>query len=77
MLTQHIRDEYLLNCIADYFGCGQTYKDYVEFKCQSFKNIRDKILPEGPSGPTPLIKNKWGFFKKYPILGVKVLDFND
>lgn len=41
VLTQHIRDELLLKSLVDFFECGQTYsyKDYVEFRCQSFKNI--------------------------------------
>jgi hypothetical protein len=64
ILTQHIRDELLLKSLVDFFKCGQTYsyKDYVEFRCQSFKDIYENILP---------------FFYKYPILGVKAQDFND
>ena len=48
----------------NFFGCGQTfsYKDYIEFRCQSFKNNSENILP---------------FFYKYPILGVKTQDFED
>lgn len=64
VLTQHIRDELLLKSLVNFFGCGQTYsyKDYVEFRCQSFKDNFENILP---------------FFEKYPILGVKALDFKD
>ena len=64
VVTQHIRDELLLKSLVDFFGCGQTYsyKDYVEFRCQSFKDNYEKILP---------------FFYKYPILGVKSQDFED
>lgn len=64
VLTQHIRDELLLKSLVDFFECGQTYsyKDYVEFRCQSFKYIYGKILP---------------FFYKYPILGIKAQDFDD
>lgn len=36
--------------------------NYIEFKCQSFKDNYEKILP---------------FFNKYPILGVKAQDFED
>jgi N-acetylglucosamine-6-phosphate deacetylase len=50
--------------LIDFFGCGQTfsYKDHIEFRCQSFKNNSKIILP---------------FFYKYPILGVKGQDFED
>jgi enolase len=53
-----------LKSLIDFFGCGQTYsyKDYVEFRCQSFKDNYEKILP---------------FFNKYPIIGVKSRDFED
>ena len=65
ILTQHIRDELLLKSFIDFFDCGQTYSylNYIEFKCQSFKDNYDKILPF--------------FFQKYPILGVKAQDFED
>lgn len=64
VLTQHIRDELLLKSLIDFFKCGHTYsyKDYVEFRCQSFIDIYEKILP---------------FFFKYPILGIKAQDFYD
>ena len=64
ILTQHFRDLSLINYLPDYFGCGQSYsyKEYAEFKCHSFKDIYEKILP---------------FFIKYPILGVKSKDFED
>ena len=63
-VTQHSRDELLLKSLVNFFGSGQTYsyKDYIEFRCQSFNDNYDKILP---------------FFCKYPILGVKSHDFND
>jgi hypothetical protein len=50
--------------MVNFFGCGQTYlyKDYIEFRCQSFRDNYEKILP---------------FFYKNPILGVKALDFED
>jgi hypothetical protein len=37
----------LLKSLVDFFECGQTYcyKDYVEFRCQSFKNNYVNILP--------------------------------
>jgi hypothetical protein len=60
VLTQHSRDLPLIKCLADYFDCGQSYKDYAEFKCRTLKEIYEKILP---------------IFLKYPILGVKSKDY--
>ena len=64
ILTQHIRDQFLLKSLVDFFECGRTYsyKDYIEFRCQSFKDNYGKILP---------------FFYKYPIIGVKAQDYKD
>ena len=64
ILTQHNRDEFLLNSMVNFFGCGQTfkYKNYAEYKCQSFQHNYEIILP---------------FFQKYPILGIKFLDYLD
>lgn len=64
IVTQHVRDELLLKSLIDFFGCGQTYsyKDYTEFRCQSFKDNYVNILP---------------FFVKYPIIGVKSKDLED
>lgn len=54
VLTLHIRDELLLKSLVDFFWYGQTYsyKDYIEFRCPSFKDNYEKILP---------------FFHKYPM----------
>jgi len=64
VLTQHIRDELLLKSFISLFECGNTYSylNYIEFRCQSFKDNYEKIIP---------------FFSKYPILGVKAQDFED
>jgi len=64
ILTQHIRDEILLKSFIDFFECGHTfsYLNYIEFKCQSFKDNYEKILP---------------FFQKFSILGAKAQDFED
>jgi hypothetical protein len=64
VLTQHIRDKLLLKSFIDLFECGHTYfyLNYIEFKCQSFKDNYEKIIP---------------FFRKYPILGAKAQDFED
>ena len=62
--NQHIRDDDLIRSFVDYFGCGSyySYKKYAEYKCQSFQHNYDIIIP---------------FFQKYPILGIKSLDFMD
>ena len=53
-----------MKSLVDYFGCGQyySYNKYGEFKCRTFIDNYEKILP---------------FFRKYPILGVKSKDFED
>ena len=63
-LIQHSRDELLMKSLVDYFGFGKvyTYKSYTEFKCRSFTDNFEKVIP---------------FFLKFPILGVKSLDFSD
>lgn len=40
VVTQHIRNKLLLKSLVYFFGCGQTYyyKDYIEFRCQLFKD---------------------------------------
>ena len=53
-----------MKTLLDYLGCGNIYTalESVELKCTSFKDISEKIIP---------------FFIKYPIIGVKSLDFED
>lgn len=66
-ITQHVRDERLLTKIIDYLKCGSIEKvstrpNAVTFVVYKFTNIKDKIIP---------------FFCKYPLQGVKSLDYND
>lgn len=63
-LIQHSRDELLVKSLVDYFGFGKayTYKSNTEFKSRSLADNFEKIIP---------------FFQKYPIIGVKALDFAD
>lgn len=63
-LSQDSRDEFLLRSFIAFFGCGSSVrnKNLVEYICVKKHNIYNIIMP---------------FFKKYPILGVKALDFND
>jgi len=64
VLNQHSRDKLLIRSLVDFFECGNyySYKDYAEFKCQSFQDNYEKIIP---------------FFVKYKILGIKSEDYKD
>ena len=64
-INQHVRDKQLIACIAEYLECGKIYKhseNAVVFRVSKRSNLTEKIIP---------------FFTKYPILGIKVLDFKD
>ena len=66
ILAQHSRDEELMISLVDSFDCGKccprSGKDFVEFKVRTISDITEKIIP---------------FFQKYPIIGIKRLDFQD
>ena len=63
---QHWPTLQLLIGFINYFGCGRykarTNSDLGDYKVSKFKDIAEKIIP---------------FFKKYQIIGVKALDFED
>jgi len=65
-ISQHSRDASLLRAICDFLGCGDYYartnRDEGNFTVAKFSDIELKIIP---------------FFKQYPVLGVKSLDFSD
>lgn len=63
-LTQHSRDEKLMISLIEYFKCGNIYKDRDAFNfcVTKLSDIVNIIIP---------------FFQKYPIQGVKALDFKD
>jgi len=65
-ISQHIRDEFLLTKIANFFNCGiierPTTRSHASFVVYKFDDILEKIIP---------------FFQKYPLQGVKSLDFED
>jgi hypothetical protein len=65
-LAQNERDEALIRTIASYMDCGfcspERNLKAIKFVCTRFSDIYEKIIP---------------FFRKYPILGVKALDFED
>lgn len=55
-------DELMIKSLVDYFGYGKayTYKNYTEYKSCGLADNFEKII---------------SFFQKYPIIGVKALDF--
>lgn len=62
-LTQHMRDEALVNEFIPFFGCGSVYLNGAAFSYNVYgfdRNI-NKIVP---------------FFQKYPVLGAKAAQFN-
>lgn len=61
-LTQHIRDEQLMTSLIEYLGCGNVYqsRNAIDFRVTKFKDLEDKVIP---------------FFDRYPLLGVKYLDY--
>ena len=63
-ITQHSRDKILINNLVSYFGCGKLveYGDKVNFIVGKFSDITEKIIP---------------FFNKHPVVGVKLLNYND
>ena len=65
ILTQSIRDEYLIKSLIEYLGCGYTSLDdrgTIDFKVSNFSSIKDIIIP---------------YFKKYSLYDNKFLDFAD
>jgi hypothetical protein len=65
-VTQHTRDEWLINSLVNIFGCGRSKLDkrnpVIEFVVTKFSDITEKIIP---------------FFDKYPLHSAKSLDLAD
>jgi hypothetical protein len=66
IITQHSRDALLIKSLVSYLGCGH-YREVInksacEFVVSGFSDNNTIIIP---------------FFKKYPLQGVKALDFAD
>jgi len=63
-IAQHSRDRFLMERIVSYLDCGFISErgDILDFQVTRFSDITDNIIP---------------FFKKYPIRGVKLNNFND
>ena len=53
-----------MKSLIEYFGAGSVYtsNEVVDFIIQRFEDLTDKVIP---------------FFHKYPVVGVKALDFAD
>ena len=64
MISQHFRDEQLMWSLIHYFNCGKLNKNNNCFNLtiRKFADLNNKIIP---------------FFIKYPIIGQKLLDFQD
>ena len=63
-LTQHPKDEQLMRSLVDYLDCGKIYVSVrsVDFIVTKFSDITNKLVP---------------FFGKYPIQGIKLLNYLD
>ena len=65
-ITQHTRDATLMQSLVYNLGCGQYYKpkglEFGDFYVTRFSEIISKIIP---------------FLEKYPLCGVKALEFTD
>ena len=66
-ITQHVRDELLLAKLIGYLGCGKidkpsTLTNEVRFVISRFSHLIDKMIP---------------FFDRYPLRGLKSIDFQD
>ena len=63
-IVQHSKDEQLMRSLIQYWDCGNVYKfrEAIEFRIHKFSDITYKIIP---------------FFNKYPIHGIKALDYAD
>ena len=66
ILTQHSRDELLIQSLVSYFGCGRykphNNQDLGDFVITKLEDLTEKVIP---------------FFDKYKIVGEKAKDFED
>ena len=63
-ISQHNRDRHLMNQLILFFDCGSVYdnNDMISFNVYRLRDIHEKIMP---------------FFNKYPVRGVKYLNYCD
>lgn len=61
-ITQHSRDQELMKGLIEFFNCGSIIvnQKFVDYHTTKFSDLTEIIMP---------------FFEKYPIIGVKYLDF--
>jgi len=83
-LTQHSRDEQLMKSLVGYLGCGSYYsspdgREYGDLIVTKFKDItpwrRNKAPARFRAGARA--EKIIPFFDKYPVKGVKSLDYAD
>lgn len=63
-LAQHYRDELLMRSLINYLGCGtvNVQDKAVEYRISKLDDLNNKLIP---------------IFQKFPIQGVKLLDYFD
>ncbi len=78
-INQHVRDTQLLNCIVKYLNCGKIYKHSVKAEVLRVSKTLNLIAFLACGSPSLRMEdeNIIPFFVKYPILGIKALDFKD
>lgn len=64
ILTQHNRDQSLINSFITFFGCGKINQasQATYFVVQRLSDLTNNIIP---------------FFDRYPLVGTKVKDYED
>ena len=64
ILTQHNRDQSLINSFVTFFGCGKINQasQATYFVVQRLSDLTNNIIP---------------FFDRYPLVGIKVKDYED
>jgi len=63
-LTQRLREESLIRSIANYLDCGKIYnnRESIYLDITKLSDLTGKVIP---------------IFIKHPIMGKKILDFED
>ena len=63
-LVQHSRDEQMMKSLIDYLDCGtvNVHNKAVEYRISKLDDLNNKLIP---------------IFQKFPIQGIKLLDYFD
>jgi len=63
-LVQHSRDEQMMKSLIDYLGCGtvNVHNKAVEYRISKLDDLNNKLIP---------------IYQKFPIQGIKLLDYFD